>query len=216
MITLSNISDYNNFREIVVDRLFQKEDSIYPLNEFIASFIIRKDFISLKDFAETNPSSKINVQKWKSLINLLSSEDLQSATTYINSFNLQEYVDPVYLYVGSKTSFRQIFADFIPSAFDALFNYLSAKYITQIGSGKGHAFVIHPSFFTSDFSDFNNSVVSSLDILSRVTADFKTLQSDNEYLFNLLTEKDNFILSLMKKISDLEHQNYITSQITWR
>lgn len=216
MITLSHLSDHNNFRTIIIDRFTKAEDAIYPLNEYIASFILKKDFISLKDFALLNPSTYITIDKWKRLISTLKLNEISAAKEYVDTYALDQDIHPAYIYVGSKNSLRQVFYDFIPSAFDHTFNYLSSNYITQVGPGKGSAFVIHPTFFSSTFSDFTPNTASSLDILSRVTAEFKSLQSDNEYLYSLLSEKDQTINSLINKISDLEHQNYITSQITWR
>jgi len=201
-------------RDFVNQRFEKAQDVVYPLNEYTAHLINNKDLI--KSFVPSNPSTLLTIQSYRSLIDNLTSENLikakQSLATLLSSSDELHYV-----LFGSKNFLRDLFDDLLPSSFDILFSYLSSNHIKQVGSGLGTCFIINPSFFAADFSDFYYpQEFDPLDSLSKVTAQIKSLQTDNSYLYGLIEEKDEYIKSLLAQIKELEYKNYMNSQMSWR
>ena len=135
MITLSHISDPAVLRDLVLTRLYRAQDSIYPLNEYVAHLLLSKDFLTLKNFSDNNPSTSLTISSYKELINSLPSSHIANARQYLSTLPVADDFYPAYLYVGSKNSLKSLFSDFLPSAFDSIFSYLLNTYFNQIGSG---------------------------------------------------------------------------------
>jgi hypothetical protein len=214
-MTVIDISK-SDVREIVDHYFSEHQDAIYPLNEYTAYLINSKDSLLIKSFTAANPSTSLTVTKYRTLINDLTVTQLLSARTTLGLTTINQHQDLHYVYFGSKSNLKSIFSSFFPSSFDILFNYLSSKHIKQIGSGAGYCYVLYPSFFSSDFSDFTYQTFDPQNALSTLAAEIKSLKADNEYLIALSDSKDQEIDKLSQKILDLEHKNYLNTQMTWR
>jgi hypothetical protein len=124
-----------------------------------------------------------------------------------------------YAFIGSKKLFKTLaFNSFLPSDYNTIIAELTANnYIKIVGQGSGSVvllnthkldqpFVVH-SFNNSD--SFHSSISSFID-------SFNLTKLDNQYLSNLLSEKDIYINSLLEQIQNLKTENYQVSQMTWR
>lgn len=220
MITISSISNKDDLRNIIIDKFSIYEDNFYSLNNYISHHIIQKNFSHLKTFAQNNPATSLTLDSYVSLISAeLTELDKDKAYEFTQTFNdISEDDFPHYVFIGSKSILKNtIFADFYPSAFAHLFNYLtSSNKLKQIGSGQGSAFIFISSIFTHDYSDYNASQIDSLSSINNILSDFKSLQEDNSFLVSKLQDKDLQISSLLSKIQELEYKIYLSTQMTWR
>lgn len=214
MISVSNFSD--DFIHFKIKSIFEDmNDSLYPLNNFYAHHLRKKDFSFLKDFAAQNPSSSLTFNFYLSQCLQLDPSDINAAEEFVsmNSFS-EEY--PTYLYVGSKTSLKnKYYSDFLPSAFNHLYNhYISNNIIKVVGPGQG-------SYILFDSSNIMNlpaslSEDSFQDTVSSFMASYNSMKSDNQYLTDVIQSQQQTIADLNILIEELKNENYITSQITWR
>jgi hypothetical protein len=205
----------NDIRKAVDVHFYHHQDLIYPLNEYTAYLISKKDSSIIKQFISNRPSTSLTIQDYRNLINSLSYQDLADARQTILDLT-SAFSDLHYVYFGSRSALRSVFHTFFPSSFDIMFNYLTSQHIKQIGPGLGQCFLLYPSFFQSDFSDFTYKTFDSQDALSKLLIDFKSLKADNDYLVSLVETKDQQIQELLDVIQNLEHQNFLNSQMTWR
>lgn len=202
-------------RELIINRFCDNQDFIYPFNEYIAHLILTKDFSTLKTFSELKPSTSLSIEDYRNLISSIPSSFLASAREYLNT--VSDDYDPAYIFIGSKSNLKSlIFYDFLPSAFDACLSYLTSSFLKQVGSGHGSAFIISPSFFNSDFSDYSNVENHSLILLDQLSQVVKNLQKDNDCLIDVLSKKDQHIQSLLQIIEELQYEKYMSTQMTWR
>lgn len=213
MISISKFSDTQYMTSHINQIFDDMNDSLYPVNTYFAHFFRTKDLNSLKSILAHSPSSVFTVQTYRALeANLLSSEK-ELANTFIQNTLFDS--DRMYFYLGSKNSFKlNHFSHFLPSAFNHFFNHLiENNFAKVIGPGHGSYIVFDlskplpvPSSQEQSFQDNIASFVNS----------YNAIKSDNAYLLELASYKDGIIHSLQSKIEELQDQNYITSQITWR
>lgn len=216
MISLNDISTLDSMQEILSQKLTQLNDYLYPFNEFTSHYISNKKVSQLRNILDNSPSSSLTVSFYRDAVSSLTSLERQNAKSYIESFSIDSH-QIAYVYLNSKTSFRSFFADFLPSAFDFLYNYLTTNsYIRQIGSGYGTAIVFLPSIFNSDFSNYSlPQDFSTVDLLSVISNHLKHLQEDNSYLKSSLDQKDQIINDLIETVEKLNRDKFISSQLTW-
>lgn len=219
MITLNNINTPETFRHNLFSVLDQIDDKIYPLNYFFAYHLSTKNFSYLKEFVIDNPSGSLTSSFYKDCHKELSVSQISSLDDFISQYSTSEKYHVPYVYIGSKKSFRDLFSMYMPSAFDFTINYLlSNNFIKTFGSGKGSAVIFNSSFFdpSVDFSNINHSVQDPKNLITTLSDSYNSLVADNLYLINTIEAKNLYIQDLHSKISDLEKQNIIVSQITWR
>lgn len=194
------------------------DDFLYPLNLYTAYNIADKNYATLKTFAFNNSSSNCGVSFYSQKISELTSDQINTAKRWleINTLAPHEYS---HVYVGSKSSLRNyFFSDFIPSAFDSLYSYLIRNnYIRQIGQGQGAAILFNSSLFSIPFSlPPQGSVDQFSGAIESFIQNFNSLKNDNEYLYNIILQKNQHIDLLNNKIAELEHKTYLDSRMTWR
>lgn len=216
MISLHDISSSNSMEQILNQKLLLLNDYLYPFNEFTSHYLLNKKVSQLRTLINNSPSSSLTISFYKDAIDSLTFLERQNAKLYIESFSISSE-QIAYLYLNSKTSFRSFFADFLPSAFDHLYNYLTSNsYIRQVGSGYGTAIVFLPSIFNSDFSNYSlPQDVFTSDVFSLISNQLKYLQEDNSYLKSSLDQKDETINQLLQTIERLNREKIISSQLTW-
>jgi len=213
MISISNFSDTPYITNHINDIFDNMDDSLYPLNAYFAHFFRIKDLNSLKSVLSHTPSSQFTVETYRSLESNLLSIERELAYIYIKTTFFDS--DRMYFYLGSKNSFKlNYFSDFLPSAFNHLFNHwIHNSFVKVMGPGHGSYIVFDlskpftlPTVESSSFQDSITSFINS----------YNQMKSDNQYLTELNSYKDGVIHSLQLKIEELQNQNFITSQITWR
>ncbi len=222
MIFLSDISEPQSFNQHVVESFEKMSDKLYLVNPLFAHYIRTKQFPALRAFANEIPVTSYSVPFIASALSNLSSSDISLANAHIAS--ISEGMDElVYIYVGSKLSFKnEFFSDYAPSAYSAVFNYLiSNNLIRPIGPGQSSVILISSSVFSKELSlpteVYNDlSPETHLTAINSLIANYSLLQSDNEFLKQTIEARDAHILELYAVIQQLEHKNYVTSQMTWR
>lgn len=213
MISISNFSDTPYITNRINDIFNNMDDSLYPLNTYFAHFFRTKDLNSLKSVLSHTPSSQFTVETYRSLESNLLSFERELANTYIKNTFFDS--DRIYFYLGSKNSFKlNYFSDFLPSAFNHLFNHwIQNNFVKVIGPGHGSYIVFDLSkpftFPAVELSSFQDNITSFIN-------SYNAMKNDNQYLTELNSYKDGVIHSLQLKIEELQNQNFITSQMTWR
>lgn len=213
MISTTNFSDTQYITNHINDIFDSMNDCLYPVNTYFAHFFRTKDLNTLKSVLAHTPSSQFTVEKYKALeANLLSSEkELANQFIEKNFFDS----DRMYFYLGSKNSFKlNYFSHFLPSAFNHFFTQLvQNQFAKVIGPGHGSYIIFDLSkplvilpYQEDSFQDNITSFINS----------YNSMRSNVEYLMELNSYKDGIIHSLRLKVEELQNQNYITSQITWR
>jgi len=215
MIFYSDLTRIDFSSKILNPILDSMDDYLYPLNTYVAHNLANKNYATLKTFTFNNLSSNCGVNFYSQKIAELTADEIYSANLWMLT-NAEQYT---HVYVGSKSALRNyFFSDFLPSSFDSLYNYLSNNnYIRQVGSGHGSAILFNSNLFAEPISlpdqrsseDFSQSVESFI-------RNFNSLKNDNEYLYNIILQKNESIDILTKKIQELEHKTYLDSRMTWR
>ena len=207
MIFLSDLTRTDFSTKIMNPILGSMDDYLYPLNSYVAFNLAKKNYASLKNFSANNPSSLCGVHLYSSKESELSSQEIFIANQWLEN-HAQNYS---YVYLGSRSSLKNLFfSDFIPSAFDALYDYLiSNDYFKQIGSGPGSVILFNTTLL---FEDFSVPVQQSTDKMQQTfdsfLRNFNSLKNDNEYLYNVILQKNSSIDILTKKIQELERPLY--------
>ncbi len=215
MIFYSDLTRTDFSTTVLNPVLDSMDDFLYPLNPYIAYNLAVKNYATLKTFVFNNLSSNCGVDFYTQKISELTSSEVAIAQKWINS-NLQDYT---HVYVGSKSALKNFFfSEFLPSAFDALYNYLTANnYIRQIGAGQGSAILFNSSLFAQPFSlPHQKSMEDLSQSINSFMQNFNSLKNDNEYLYNIILQKNQYIDVLTKRVQELEHKSYLDSRMTWR
>lgn len=191
------------------------DDYLYPVNDFTAYHLFSKNYSYLKTLPK---SSDINLQRYYELTSTLTSQQVLSGINFAASlFDNPDYY--LYVFVGSKKLFKTLaFSHFLPSDYENIINYLSSNnYIKVIGQGSGSAIVFNISKLDQPFvvPQIENSDSFQSSISSFINS-FNLTKADNQYLLNILSEKDIYIESLLAQIEKLKLENYQSSQMTWR
>jgi hypothetical protein len=215
MIFTNDVIRKDFFSEILIPILDSMNDYLYPLNNFTAYHLSQKNYATLKTFVSENTSSSCGVDFYSNQISHLTTSQITIAKEWIDS----QFSDFNYVYIGSKSSLKNLFfSDFLPTSFDLLYNYLTNNnYIKQIGKAFGSAILFNSSLLSEPFHinvnlNFDQSIEDSF---KNFTKAYNSLKVDNEYLCNLIDQKNVFINTLTKKVEELEYKNYLNSQMTW-
>jgi hypothetical protein len=222
MILLSDISEPQAFNQNIVQAFENMSDKLYSINPLFAHYLRTKQFPALRAFVNEIPVTSYSVSFIQSALSSLSTSDIALAKEH-SDFITEGMNEHVYLYVGSKISFKnQFFTDYTPSAYSAIFSYLIANnFIRTIGPGQSSAILISSSIFSKElflptevFTNF--SAENYLDSFNSLLSNYSLVQNDNVFLTSVIKERDQQILELYSKIKQLEDKNYVTSQMTWR
>jgi hypothetical protein len=201
----------NNHLDSILDSV---DDYLYPVNSFIGHHLSKKNYSYLKTLPK---SSEIHLSRYNELSSTLSFTELAAGKNFADSFFNSEFLP--YVFVGSKKLFKTLaFNSFLPSDYDNIMSYLvSNNYIKVIGQGAGSAIVFNTQKLDETFvvqnSDNSDSFQSSI---SSFINSFNLTKIDNQYLLNVIEEKDMYINSLLEQIQNLQIENYQVSQMTWR
>jgi hypothetical protein len=214
MLPIYQIPTTGFTNEHLDDILDSIDDHLYPVNTFIAYHLLNKNYSYLKTLPK---SSEITVERYAQLTSELTLSQTVVARAFADDiFNTSH---TTYAFIGSKKLFKTIaFDSFLPSDYENIISQLTANnYLKISGQGSGSVvllnthkldqpFTVH-SFSNSD--NFQSSISSFID-------SFNLTKIDNQYLLNLLSEKDIYINSLLEQIQNLKTENYQVSQMTWR
>ena len=212
MLPIYQIPPTGFANEHLDDILDSIDDHLYPVNTFIAYHLLNKNYSYLKTLPK---SSEISVERYAQLTSELTLSQTVVARAFANDLFNTNHIS--YAFIGSKKLFKTIaFNTFLPSDYENIISQLTANnYIKICGQGSvvlfntqklDQPFTVH-SFSNSD--SFQSSISSFID-------SFNLTKLDNQYLSNLLSEKDIYINSLLDQIQSLKNENYQVSQMTWR
>ena len=222
MIFLSDISEPQDFNQNIVQAFEKMSDKLYFINPLLSHYLRTKQYSVLRTFVNETPATSYFVSNVQSALSSLSSSDIALAKEHIISIT-EQMDDNVYLYVGSKISFRnEFFTEYAPSAYSAIFSYLiNNNLIRTIGPGQSSAILISSSIFSKElflptevFTDLSNE--KYLDSFNSLLSNYSLLQNDNSFLRSIIEKRDQQILELYSTIKQLEDKNYVVSQMTWR
>ena len=195
------------------------DDHLYPVNTFIAHHLLNKNYSYLKTLPK---SSEITVERYAQLTSELTTDQILSARAFANYIFNTPYATlsyAFYAFIGSKKLFKTIaFNSFLPSDYENIVSQLTANACIKIvGQGSGSVVLFNTHKLDQPFTvnSFNNSDSFQSSISSFINS-FNLTKIDNQYLLNLLSEKDIYINSLLQEMQNLKNQNYQISQMTWR
>jgi len=222
MILLSDISEPQAFNKNIVQAFENMSDKLYLLNPLFGHYLRTKQYPALRAFVSEIPINYFSVSFIQSALSSLSSSDIALAKEH--AISIAEGMDEhVYIYVGSKISFRnEFFTEYTPSAYSAIFSYLIANnLIRTIGPGQSSAILISSSVFSKELflptEVFANlSSENYLNSFNSLLSNYSLIQNDNAFLASIVEKRDQQILELYTIIKQLEDKNYVTSQMTWR
>ena len=222
MIFLSDISTPETFNNNINSQFQLMSEKLYLINPLFSHYLRTKQYPALRAFANQVPVSVYSTPFIKSALSQLSSSEITLAEQHSVSIT-DGMQDHVYIYVGSKISFKnEFFSEYAPSAYNLIFNYLlNNNFIRPIGPGQSSVILVSSSIFSEDIpfpSELSNSFNSQnyLDSFNSLLSNYSMLQADNDFLKSIIDQKDAQIQHLYDVIHQLEHQNYVTSQMTWR
>lgn len=128
---------------------------------------------------------------------------------------------PVYFYpYSSKDFLPDFFPNVLPTLRNALFELLkSTGRIIQVGGGSGKGFVIKPQLMNeahmTSLPPYINPAIS-IQSMSFLIDSLSTYVIDNQFLYQMMEEKDNQIHFLMNQIAELNNKINSAYQTTWR
>jgi len=213
MITIQTILYSEDFSDKILPSILSRiSDNLYPVNHFTAYQLASRNSSYLKSYAQQVSPSDCSVAHYKDLLKDLDSSQINTAQEW-----MQTNLGFDYFYIGSKNSLKNsFFTQFLPSAFDLFYSHLIENYyIKQVGTGQGFAFLFNPSAFSNFILPQHSSATLSSSI-DYITKTISNLQNDNQYLFELISFKDQEILNLKNQIDSLNQNFYNQSQMTWR
>jgi hypothetical protein len=222
MIFLSDISEPQAFNDKIVEAFENMSNKLYAMNPLFAHYLRTKQYPALRAFVNEIPITSYSVSFIQSALSSLSSSDINLAKEHATSI-IEGMDDQVYIYVGSKLSFKnEFFSEYTPSAYSAIFSYLIANnLIRTIGPGQSSAILISSSVFSKDlflptevFEDFSSE--NYLNSFNSLLSNYSLIQNDNTFLRSVIEQRDHQIIELYSIIKQLEDKNYVTSQMTWR
>lgn len=213
MISIDTIRNSDLSESMITTLVSRLDEYLYPLNDYTSYHLATKNNSYLKSFSKDNPTNSCSVSFYKSLISSLSTDQINLARSWQNSF--AQSFD--YFYIGSKNTLRTtFFYDYFPSAFDYIYTYfVNDLYIKQVGSGLGSAFLFNTSKFRS-FQTPQETVSDHIASINNISTTISRLQSDNSYLLEILEIQKFEIVSLRAEIDSLNKKIYDQSQMTWR
>lgn len=205
----------NGFANEHLDNILDSiDDYLYPVNTFIAYHLLNKNYSYLKTLPK---SSEITVERYAQLTSELTLNQIVVARAFANDLFDTQHIS--YAFIGSKKLFKTLaFNSFLPSDYENIISQLTVNnYIRIVGQGSGSVVLLNTQKLDQPFiiHSFNNSDSFQSSISSFIDS-FNLTKIDNQYLLNLLSEKDIYINSLLDQIQELKTENYQVSQMTWR
>ena len=179
-------------------------------NQFQALRIVLNSGSSYSDYLHT-----LSALSSHAITNCIATYDLYCPNPDSTSYA------PVYFYpYSSKEFFPDFFPNVLPTLRNALFELLkSTGRIIQIGGGSGKGFVIKPQLMTeahmTSIPPYVNPTVS-IQSMSFLVDSLSTYVNDNQFLYQMMQEKDNQIHFLMNTIAELNNKINSAYQTTWR
>jgi hypothetical protein len=148
---------------------------------------------------------------------LITAETLAIFETYAPAADGLNY----YFYPYSIKEFAsQFFSNLVPTLSDAIINLMkSTGRIVQIGGGSGKAIVIKVQPMTEvHFNSIPKDVSPHQSILgiNNAVASLNSYIQNTEYLYKIIEEKDQLIISLREEINQLNNKVLSVYQTTWR
>jgi len=209
MITLNEFQTAEQLNQFASSFIDYENPKLQPFTNEYAYYLFSKKYISLKAEFAREP---------------LTEEQFQIGLDYKNSLYFSENVR---LYVGSRKAFFTEFGfyDYLPSVIHVMlscFEHTGA--IKKYGTGHGTALLVDTKGFTIDQPTFDRLINSisqpvidskSL-IIDRQLTSSQILIEELDFYKNLNKESINTILLLNQQILQLQDQNFITAQLTWR
>lgn len=213
----SALTDYDLFSKYYLNIIPNPDQRLITLNSITAYWL------KIKHLS--------NIENWnQSIEHSLTSEQIDEGSQFIVDLNLPLNYK---IYPASRTSFFKDFFKVSPVLANALYSAMSDQgLIIGVGAGRGYATLFkHPVSLTEEY--YNQFIVShNVNVykhavndlsLSRKPASINSAlnhavltQEEIKYYFSYIAVQQNLIEELKKKVSDLEKQNYITTQLTWR
>jgi hypothetical protein len=126
-----------------------------------------------------------------------------------------------YFYPYSIKEFTtQFFSGIVPTLAESIISLMKATgRITQIGGGSGKAIIIKTQLMTDVHFQSIPKTVSPQESILNITDALTSLSSyvkDNEYLYEVISQKDQLIISLREEINQLNNKIISVYQTTWR
>ena len=126
-----------------------------------------------------------------------------------------------YFYPYSIKEFTaQFFSSIVPSLAESIINLMKATgRITQIGGGSGKAIVIKTQLMTETHLQSIPKTVSPQESILSISDALASLNSyirNNEYLYEVIDQKDQLIIALREEINQLNNKIISVYQTTWR
>jgi len=126
-----------------------------------------------------------------------------------------------YFYPYSIKEFTaQFFSSIVPSLAESIINLMkSTGRITQIGGGSGKAIIIKTQPMTDVHLQSIPKTVSPQESILGISDALASLNSyirNNEYLYEVIDQKDQLIIALREEINQLNNKIISVYQTTWR
>lgn len=208
-------------------------DSLDQLNQisysqFLESDLINFDLVSahvINNNMYANLRTALNVESYHDfssrLVNeystaLSTSETLATFETYAPASDGLNYFYPYSI----KEFTSQFFSDLVPTLAETVISLMKTTgRIIQIGGGSGKAIIIKPQLMTDVHFQSIPKTVSPQDSILEIknaVASLSTYIQDNEYLYDIISQKDQLIIALREEINQLNNKVLSVYQTTWR
>jgi|DEB19_MinimDraft_3_1074340.scaffolds.fasta_scaffold29255_2 hypothetical protein len=211
-------NDYSVFSQFYLNTIANPDERLVQLNSVTGYFLKNKQLGQIENWTQATSLS-------------FNDQQFDEGSQFIIDLNLPlDYV----IYPASRVSFyKEFFSQYSPILARALYSAMDEQgLILGVGAGRGYATLFkYPVTLDEDYYkqfivSYNNSVYKkAVDELSlsrkpaSLTAalNYAALTQDEiAYYIACIADQEKLIQSLNDKISLLEKQNYITTQLTWR
>jgi hypothetical protein len=211
-------SDYSIFSQFYLNTISNPDERLVQLNSITGYFLKNKQLGQIENWTQAT-------------IHSLNDQQLDEGSQFIIDLNLPlDYK----IYPASRVSFyKEFFTQYSPILARALYSAMDEQgLILGVGPGRGYATLFkypvvldeeyYNQFITSYGSGVYKKAVDELS-LSRKPASLSAAlnyasltQDEIAYYLVCIADQEKIIQSLNDKISLLEKQNYLTTQLTWR
>jgi hypothetical protein len=208
-------------------------DSLDQLNQisysqFLESDLIHFDLVSayiINNNMYANLRTALSVESYHDFSSRLvteyytalsSSETLATFETYASATDVLSYFYPYSI----KEFTSQFFANVLPTLAETVISLMKTTgRIIQIGGGSGKAIIIKPQLMTDVHFQSIPKTVSPQDSILEIKNAVASLSSyvqDNQYLYDIINQKDQLIIALREEINQLNNKVLSVYQTTWR
>lgn len=221
MITIEELYQYNNFK-VVLDELFRPEqltieNNVLSLSDTIVYHIASKNYNVVKTiYSSFSQDSSVDNEE---LVSSVLTVDQQVIDDYKQQNNISG--EGYYVFCGSRASFAEAFGlskyspsinEFIVAVFETMH---SLKFV---GPGKGRFVIFKPMLDISP-QIYKTIVASRKDFFtnaSNMKHLVKLLQQDCDYYLDYINKLQQANDQLQEELKKAIHQQYLTTQMTWR